>query len=219
MLNLDGAQSVLRVLQKLKENGYEINFAQSVRKDGGAILRGNDLLAGTADVCVTDTLTGNVLMKLFGAWTTGGSYESLGWGYGPSVGEGWGKVISIISRASGAPVIANAISLNACAVRGALPAAAAKEIAAAKAAGLDELIAAMKPKERAETEDVKAPPTEPTDEEIHGVDVLETDNAVKALWKAGIYAESSMGCTGPVIKFAKKNEERVKEILKAEKYL
>ena len=61
--------------------------------------------------------------------------------------------------------------------------------------------------------------SEPTDEEIHGVDVLEIENAVKALWKQGIYAESSMGCTGPVIKFAKHNEEKVKEILQKENYL
>ncbi|MDO5115026.1 MAG: glycine/sarcosine/betaine reductase complex component C subunit alpha [Synergistaceae bacterium] len=220
VLNLDGAQTVLRALQKLKDNGYGISFAESVRKDGGAILRGNDLLAGAADVCVTDTLTGNVLMKLFGAWTTGGNYEAMGWGYGPSAGEGWSKVISIISRASGAPVIASAISLNANAAKNGLPAIVAKELAAARAAGLDELIEAMQPKkETAEAEEIKAPAAEPTDEEIHGVDVLEIENAVKALWKAGIYAESSMGCTGPVIKFAKRNEEKVKETLTKENYL
>ncbi len=219
VLNLDGAQTVLRALQKLKDNGYEINFADSIRKDGGAIFRGNDILAGAGDVCITDTLTGNVLMKLFGAWTTGGNYEAMGWGYGPSAGEGWKKVISIISRASGAPVIANALSLNAHAAKNDLPGLVAKELAAAKAAGLDELIEALQPKQAAAEEEVKAPATEPTDEEIHGVDVLEIENAVKALWKNGIYAASSMGCTGPVIKFAKHNEEKVKEVLQKENYL
>lgn len=219
VLNLDGAQTVLRALQKLKENGYEISFADSIRKGGGAIFRGNDLLAGAGDVCVADTLTGNVLMKLFGAWTTGGDYEAMGWGYGPSAGEGWDRVISIISRASGAPVVAGALSLNARAAKSGLPAIVAKELQAARAAGLDELIEAMQPKQAAAEEDVKAPPSEPTDEEIHGVDVLEIENAVKALWKAGLYAESSMGCTGPVIKFAKRNEEKVKEVLKAASYL
>lgn len=219
VLNLDGAQTVLRALQKLKENGYEISFADSIRKGGGAIFRGNDLLAGAGDVCVADTLTGNVLMKLFGAWTTGGDYEAMGWGYGPSAGEGWDRVISIISRASGAPVVAGALSLNARAAKSGLPAIVAKELQAARAAGLDELIEAMQPKQAAAEEDVKAPPSEPTDEEIHGVDVLEIENAVKALWKAGVYAESSMGCTGPVIKFAKRNEEKVKEVLKAASYL
>lgn len=219
VLNLDGAQTVLRALQKLKENGYGISFADSIRKGGGAIFRGNDLLAGAGDVCVADTLTGNVLMKLFGAWTTGGDYEAMGWGYGPSAGEGWDRVISIISRASGAPVVAGALSLNARAAKSGLPAIVAKELQAARAAGLDELIETMQPKQAAAEEDVKAPPSEPTDEEIHGVDVLEIENAVKALWKAGLYAESSMGCTGPVIKFAKRNEEKVKEVLKAASYL
>ncbi len=88
ILNVDGAQIAYKVLNQMKERGYPIVFGASVRKDGGAILRGNDILAGAVDVCVTDTLTGNVLMKLFSSFTTGGSYESLGWGYGPSPARG-----------------------------------------------------------------------------------------------------------------------------------
>ncbi|MGE4445479.1 MAG: glycine/sarcosine/betaine reductase complex component C subunit alpha, partial [Synergistaceae bacterium] len=132
ILNLDGAQTVLRALQKLSEGGYPITFGSSMRKEGGAILRGNDLLAGSVDVCVTDTLTGNVLMKLFAAWNTGGNYEALGWGYGPSAGENWNKVVSIISRASGAPVVAGAITLNARCAKNGLPAAVAEELKLAK---------------------------------------------------------------------------------------
>jgi|GEM_PF-757304 len=135
ILNLDGSQTVLRALQKLSEGGYPITFGSSMRKDGGAILRGNDLLAGSVDVCVTDTLTGNVLMKLFSAWNTGGNYEALGWGYGPSAGENWNKVVSIISRASGAPVVAGAITLNARCAKNGLPAAVAEELKLAKKAG------------------------------------------------------------------------------------
>ena len=111
ILNVDGAQIVYRSLKQLEENGYEIAFGSTVRQEGGSILRGNDLIAGSVDVCVTDTLTGNVLVKVFSAYNTGGNYESLGWGYGPSVGEDWPYVISIISRASGS-VIANAIILR-----------------------------------------------------------------------------------------------------------
>ena len=96
ILNVDGAQIVHKALSRLKEKGYSLSFGASVRKDGGAVLRGNDILAGAVDVCVTDTLTGNVLMKMFSSFTTGGSYESLGWGYGPSVGEGWTRVVSKI---------------------------------------------------------------------------------------------------------------------------
>ena len=30
-------------------------------------------------------------------------------------------------------------------------------------------------------------------------DVLDLEDAVKALWKVGVYAESGMGCTGPIV--------------------
>jgi len=41
-------------------------------------MRGNDLLAASCDVMVTDTLTGNLLVKILSAFTTGGDYESIG---------------------------------------------------------------------------------------------------------------------------------------------
>ncbi len=213
VLNLDGGASVQRALVRMAESGYSINFADSVRADGGCLLRGNDLLAGAADVCVCDTLTGNVLMKLFSAYTTGGGYEALGWGYGPSVGEKWGKIVSIVSRASGAPVIANALCYTAALVRGGLVRRVEAELEAAGRAGLDEIIAALASNPAA-GEEVAAPPWQPTDSEIHGIDVLAIEDAVKALWKAGIYAESGMGCTGPVIKVPESRAEESKEALR-----
>lgn len=218
ILNLDGAQTVLRSLKKLQEGGYDITFGDSIRKGGGAVLRGNDVLAGAVDVCVTDTLTGNVLMKLFSSWNTGGDYEAMGWGYGPSAGEGWKKVVSIISRASGAPVIAGALSYTAKSARGGLPGLVAEELAKAKKAGLDEILASLQEKQ-AIAEEVTAPPVEPTEEEIHGIDVLAIEDAVKVLWKESIYAESSMGCTGPVIKVGAANHDKGIEVLKAKGYL
>ncbi len=218
VLNVDGAPSVQRALGRLVEGGYGVHFANSVRADGGSLLRGNDLLAGAADVCVCDTLTGNVLMKLFSAFNTGGAYEALGWGYGPSVGENWGRVVSIISRASGAPVIANALCYTASVIRGKLVQHVRTELAAAKSAGFDEIIAAMA-STPARTEEVKAPPQQPTDSEIHGIDVLSIEAAVKELWKAGIYAESGMGCTGPVVKVSSSLVERSKELLTKSSYL
>ena len=218
VLNLDAAPSVQRALVKLQEKGYKVLFGSSVRADGGALLRGNDLLAGAVDVCVCDTLTGNVLMKLFGAFHTGGSYEALGWGYGPSVGEDWKRVVSIVSRASGAPVIANALQYTAQAVRGELPEKVAAELKAARVAGLDDVLAGLAPKQEC-VEEVKAPPAVPTDEEIHGVDVLDLESAVRVLWKEGIYAESAMGCTGPVVKLAAASCEKAVEILRAAGYL
>ena len=111
-LNIDGTGPVLRALSKMRDNGYAVTLGGSERGDGGSLLRGNDIVAGCVDVLVCDSLTGNVLMKMFSTFTTGGQYESVGWGYGPSAGEGWNKVISIVSRASGAPVIAGALALG-----------------------------------------------------------------------------------------------------------
>ena len=147
------------------------------------------------------------------------TYEALGWGYGPSAGEGWDKVVSIISRASGAPVIANALALNARAAKNGLPKIVQEEIAKAKKAGLDEILETLQPKPAQAEEEVKAPAKEPTDDELHGIDVLEIENAVKCLWKAGIYAESSMGCTGPVVKMAAHNMDKAREVLKDNGYL
>ena len=219
ILNVDTAQPVFRALTHMKDKGYDITFGSSVRADGGAVLRGNDILTGAVDICVTDTLTGNVLVKMFSSFTTGGSYESTGWGYGPSCGEGWNYVVSIVSRASGAPVIANALAFTAAVVAGGLPEKVQEELKAARKAGLDDEIEALTPKIAAAEEAVKAPPAEPTDDELHGIDVLEIDNAVKVLWKANIYAESAMGCTGPVIKMPARHIETAKELLKQNGYL
>lgn len=218
ILNVDTSQPVFRALSHMKEKGYEINFGSSVRSDGGAVLRGNDILSGSVDVCVTDTLTGNILMKIFSSFTTGGTYEASGWGYGPSCGESWKKIISIVSRASGAPVIANALEFTASVIAGGLPEKVSTEIEAAKRAGLYDEIEALSPKNN-QPEDVKAPPAEPTDDELHGVDVLEIDAAVKVLWKENIYAESAMGCTGPVIKMPSRHMQKAAEILKRNGYL
>ncbi|NIN63904.1 MAG: hypothetical protein GTO63_04150 [Anaerolineae bacterium] len=46
------------------------------------------------------------------------------------------------------------------------------------------------------------PSAKAVSEAISGVDVLELEEAVRRLWKAGIYATSGMGCSGPVIMVA-----------------
>jgi betaine reductase len=109
--------------------------------------------------------------------------------------------------------------MNARCVKNVLPGLAAAELELAKKAGLEEILLSLQPKHPSAEEDVKAPPTEPTDEEIHGIDVLEIEDAVKALWKEGIYAESSMGCTGPVIKTAASRIEKAKAVLKEKGYI
>ncbi len=221
ILNIEGARLVEQKLLQLQENGYNINFAKSARKDGGAVMRGNDLLLGTPDIMVTDTLTGNMLMKMFSAFTTGGGYEASGYGYGPGVGEKYDKLICIISRASGAPVIANAIKFAADAVRGDLKGKIAEELKKTRNAGLDEILSELGNKNAAdnEVEDVEAPPAKTVTEEIPGIDILNMEEAKNSLWKEDIYAETGMGCTGPVILVAEEDTEKAREILKNGKYI
>jgi hypothetical protein len=75
--------------QPAPAGGYDFDWATSARADGGAVMRGNDVLEGTPDVMVTDSLTGNVLIKMLSAYTTGGSFEATGYGYGPGIGKGY----------------------------------------------------------------------------------------------------------------------------------
>ncbi|ADL08355.1 glycine/sarcosine/betaine reductase complex component C subunit alpha [Thermosediminibacter oceani] len=220
ILNLDGSRQVERTLKLLAERGYEINFAESVRADGGCIMRGNDLLAGSCDVMVTDTLTGNILMKVFSAYTTGGDYEALGWGYGPGIGEGYRRIILILSRASGAPVVEGAIKYAAELVRGNLLEKAAQEFEKLRAVKFHEILAELdKAAKPAEAAEITPPPKKSVTEEIAGIDVLQVEDAVKVLWKNGIYAESGMGCTGPVILVAHEDLKSAVDTLKAAGYL
>ena len=220
ILNVDGARLVENNLRELKDNGYDIEFATSVRSDGGVLMRGNDLLMGVPDVMVTDTLTGNMLMKIFSAYTTGGTYEAKGFGYGPGVSAEYEQLVGIISRASGAPVIANAIKYMAEVSRGNLLEVTKEEMKKAKKAELTDLIEELKSKsETKEVEGVKQPEKKVVGEEIAGIDILEIEAAQKLLWKEDIYAETGMGCTGPVVLIAEENEEKAREILKEEGFI
>ena len=215
--NIDGARACEKALKKLKENGFDITFAESARADGGVEMRGNDLLLGTADVMVMDSLTGNLMMKMFSSYTTGGQYEAMGYGYGPGIGEGYDKLIMIVSRASGAPVIAGAMEYAANLVANDWKKIADETYAAAHAAGLDDILKASAPAKAAEAEaeeeDVPMPAKEVVTAAIPGIEVMDIDNAVKALWKAGIYAEGGMGCTGPIVQISEANKDKAVEIL------
>jgi len=220
ILNVDGARQTELALKELQANGYAFEWATSARSDGGSVLRGNDVLQGTPDVLVCDSLTGNVLMKLMSAFTTGGSFESTGYGYGPGIGPGYDKLVLIVSRASGAPLVANALEFGAQLVKGKVFKVAEQEFAAAEKAGLSKILAARKTAAKpAAEEDVKAPPAEPCTASIPGIEVMDLEDAAKALWKAGIYAETGMGCTGPLVMMSEANHARAAEILKAAGYV
>ena len=220
ILNIDGARQTEGALKALNENGYPIHFAHSARADGGCVLRGNDVLMGTPDVLVTDPLTGNVLIKMLSAYQTGGDFEATGYGYGPGIGDGYDRLVMIISRASGAPLIAGAIRYAAQLVRGNVFQVAKTELGNAKKAGLDRILAERKTsaKETAPAQ-VTAPPKEVVTAQIPGIEIMDLDAAVASLWKEGIYAESGMGCTGPIVLIADVNKERAKKVLAQNGYL
>jgi hypothetical protein len=201
ILNVDGALTTERSLRDLAKEGYVINWAVSGRADGQAVMRGNDALTGSCDVLVTDSLTGNILVKMLSALNTGGSIETVGYGYGPGVGEGYKQIVNIVSRASGAPVIAGAVAYAADMAKTNLPELVQDELTKAK------LIKAEA------AGGVQKPPAKPVDQEITGIDVLEIEDATEALWKENIYAEAGMGCTGPVVMVAPEDYEVARQKL------
>lgn len=217
ILNVDGARQVEKALKDLQGNGYDITFAESVRADGGCVMRGNDLLCGAPDVMVTDTLSGNIFMKVFSSFTTGGDYESQGFGYGPGVGEDYDRKILIVSRASGSPVVANALKYAYDVVKGDVSNVSKDEFKAVKKAKYDDIIAALTKKEvKKDDDDIKMPEKEVVTHQISGIDIMDLEDAVKVLWKNGVYAESGMGCTGPIVLVADgKGEAAVKMLLDA----
>ena len=221
ILNVDGARQTEMALNQLREGGYDLHWATSARADGGAVMRGNDVLQGTPDVMVMDSLTGNVMIKMMSAYTTGGSFEATGYGYGPGIGMDYEKLILIISRASGAPLIANALEYAAQLVRGKIFEVAKREFAAAEKAGLSKILAARKAasKPAAAEEEVKCPPAEPCTASIPGIEVMDLEDAAKVLWKNGIYAETGMGCTGPLVMMSEANLEKASQLLKAAGYI
>lgn len=221
ILNVDGARQTEMALNQLREGGYDLHWATSARADGGAVMRGNDVLQGTPDVMVMDSLTGNVMIKMMSAYTTGGSFEATGYGYGPGIGMDYEKLILIISRASGAPLIANALEYAAQLVRGKVFEVAKREFAAAEKAGLSKILAARKAasKPAEAEEEVKCPPAEPCTASIPGIEVMDLEDAAKVLWKNGIYAETGMGCTGPLVMMSEANLEKASQLLKAAGYI
>ncbi len=216
VLNVDGARQVERAFRELIDKGYPVKFAESERIDGGNLMRGNDLLTGAPDILITDTLTGNIIMKIMSSFNTGGNYEAIGYGYGPGIGEGYDRIVLILSRASGVPVVANAISYGADLIRGDIHSLIKQEYAEANKYGLKDILEknqSDKILSKEAKEEIVAPPEEIVTETISGIDILELDDAVAVLWEAGLYAETGMGCTGPVIMVNEARLEGSKDIL------
>ncbi len=223
ILNIEGARHVERSLKKLQEGGYPIHFAESARIDGGIVMRGNDMLMGVPDIMVDDSLTGNLFMKVFSAYSTGGNYEAVGCGYGPGVGDDYDRIICIVSRASGAPVVSGAIRFAADCAKGKLLKIIKAELSAAKKAGLDHIIksscnSSLQVK-KDQGGELNRPPKKPVTDSLAGVEVMQLEEAVQVLWTANIYAECGMGCTGPIVMIAPEDKEKALKLLIEMKYL
>lgn len=214
ILNIEGARQVEKLLKELKHNGFNINFARSARADGGCVMRGNDLLLATPDVMVCDSLTGNLLIKVFSSFNSGGNYETMGAGYGPGLlasdQEGV-NLINIISRASGAPQIVQALKFCANSASGNIMNLNRVEFENANKAGLENLF--DNTSDNSAVEKVAMPNKEIVTYQISGIDILEIEDACMKLWKENIYAETGMGCTGPVILVTDANADKAKQIL------
>lgn len=220
ILNLDGARQAELALRQLRAGGYAFRWAESARAEGGAVMRGNDVLRGTPDVMVMDSLTGNVIIKLLSAYTTGGGYETVGSGYGPGIGRDYDRLILIISRASGAPLIANALEFAGALVRGRVFDVAKAEFEKAERAGLSRILAERRAAAQpAAAEEIVCPPAEPCAASIPGIEVMDLEDAAKTLWKAGIYAETGMGCTGPLVMMSEANYDRAVQLLQQAGYI
>ena len=99
---------------------------------------------------------------------------------------------------------------------------AERELKAAKKAGLDEILkefSQQKATRDDSSEEVRMPPAEVVTEQIPGIEVMDLDDAVEALWKEDIYAESGMGCTGPIIRISQANKDRALKILADRQYI
>lgn len=223
ILNVAGARKTEKKLMQLKKQGYPIHFAESLRPESGCIMRGNDVVAGTPDVLVHDSLTGNITMKMFATFMTGGAFESAGAGYGPGIGQHYDRLAMVISRASGHIVVQQAILYAVQLVKGNLMKVAQNEFELAKKAGLEQIVEELI-KEREDetyrsTKGVVSPLGEPVNQGISGIDIMELEKAVRVVWAEGIYAESGMGCTGPVLMVNEKRFDQAMMILKENGYL
>jgi cellobiose-specific phosphotransferase system component IIB len=219
ILNVDSSRTVERSLKKLVDNGYSINFGESRRADGGTIMRGNDLLMGSSDVMVTDSLTGNILMKMFSSYSTGGSYEATGYGYGPGVSFDMKRTILILSRASGVPVVEGAIKYAALLGKNDLTSIVSKEYEMIKKAGYEDILASFIETPKKPVEEFVKPEKEVVTAQISGIDIMDLDDAALELMRSGIYAEAGMGCTGPIILVNDANKEKAIVILGEKEYI
>ena len=97
----------------------------------------------------------------------------------------------------------------------------AKEFEAANKAGFQEILAEIRDSKKGSEapKTVTAPPKEVVTYEIHGIEVIDLEDAASSLWEKGMYAETGMGCTGPVILVSDANADAARKILEEKGYI
>ena len=104
--------------------------------------------------------------------------------------------------------------------KGKLTQVAKEEFAKARKAGLDDILKGLTAEtKKAVEEDIIMPDKKVVTKSIAGIDILELDDAVGVLAKAGIYSESGMGCTGPIVLTADEDYDKAVEILLENKFI
>jgi betaine reductase len=87
------------------------------------------------------------------------------------------------------------------------------EIALANKAGLNDLLKLHCGQKAKSYASIQVPEKEIVTYQISGIDILEIEDACQKLWQENIYAETGMGCTGPIILVSSSNADKAKEIL------
>ena len=59
----------------------------------------------------------------------------------------------------------------------------------------------------------------PVTKSIAGIDILELETAVASLAEDGVYSESGMGCTGPIVLVAEEDYIKAVDVLLKNKYI
>lgn len=141
-------------------------------------------------------------MKMFSSYTTGGQYEATGYGYGPGIGEGYDKLVADCIQG-----LRRACDYRGNGIRGQpdcrrLEGGCRRGICGCQKGRIGHPVS-QEPGKAEEAEEVACPPKEVVTAAIPGIEVMDLDDAVMTLWKEGIYAESGMGCTGPIVQISR----------------
>ena len=117
------------------------------------------------------------------------------------------------------PVVANAIGYAGKLVKGRLTEKAKEEFIKARDAGLENILIDLTKESVKSEKQITIPEKEVVTGQISGIDIMDLESAVQVLWQETVYAESGMGCTGPIVLVSEKNLTRAISILKKNNFV